>query len=482
MVAGLLYTPWMIRQIGVSDYGLYALIGAFLSYFMLDFGLDQAIARFIARYRAAGDEKNINLVLAITTRLYLIIDVAIFLVLAVIYLFLANIFKELTPGEIEKLKVIYLIAGFFSIASFPLKPVNGAMIAYERFVVLKMSDMAHKVLIIVLMVIALLAGYGLFALIIVNGLVGFGVKLFNFIYLKRKEGLKINLRVFDKTIASSLLGFSIWIFVIGIAQRLIFNIVPTILGILSGTREIAIFAVAMLLEAYTWTFANALNGLFLPKVSRMVAATDDRHEVTILMIRVGRIQLLVTGMLITGFLVFGRAFIHLWMGPDFSTSYYVALFMILPGLVTLTQSIGSTLVVVVNKVKGMAIIMFLAGIISTAIGILLAPEMGAMGAAIGVGTALILAHVLGMNIFYIKALKLDILRFFKETHLRMILPMLAAGLTGYAIQFYLPITTWFMMLAIGSCFIWFYTLLMWLFAMNSEEKGLVLGLIPGLRK
>ena len=30
IAAGLIYTPWMVGQIGVSDYGLYALIGAFL--------------------------------------------------------------------------------------------------------------------------------------------------------------------------------------------------------------------------------------------------------------------------------------------------------------------------------------------------------------------------------------------------------------------------------------------------------------------
>ena len=44
------YTPWMIRQIGVSDYGLYSLVYSFISYFILDFGLHQAIQRFIAKY------------------------------------------------------------------------------------------------------------------------------------------------------------------------------------------------------------------------------------------------------------------------------------------------------------------------------------------------------------------------------------------------------------------------------------------------
>lgn len=51
-----LNTPWMLKQIGVSDYGLYSLILSFLSYFTIDFGLSSAIARFIAKYRAEGDD------------------------------------------------------------------------------------------------------------------------------------------------------------------------------------------------------------------------------------------------------------------------------------------------------------------------------------------------------------------------------------------------------------------------------------------
>ena len=74
IVAGLIYTPWMIRQIGVSDYGLYSLIAAFLSYFFIDFGLGSAIARFIAKFRAEGNERKIKIMLGVTTRIYLLLD------------------------------------------------------------------------------------------------------------------------------------------------------------------------------------------------------------------------------------------------------------------------------------------------------------------------------------------------------------------------------------------------------------------------
>lgn len=482
IAAGLLYTPWMVKQIGVSDYGLYTLTGAFLSYFLIDFGLAQSLARFIAKYRAEGNQEKINNLLGVTTRIYLLIDVLIFLVLCVLFFFLTDIFGQFTSVEHKKFEVVYLIAGFFSLLSFPLMPVNGIMIAYERFFVLKMTDLVQKILVIVLMVVALLNGQGLFALIFVNGLVGFVIKLYNFFYIRRKEQIKINLKFFDKKLAKELFSFSAWIFVIGIAQRLILNIVPTILGALSGTKEIAIFSLALVLEGYTWTFAQALNGLFLPKVSRMVTASDDRTEVSNLMIQVGRLQFLVIGLLITGIVVLGKAFIVLWMGEEFLKSYYVALFLIVPGLITLTQEIASTLLFVVNEIKYRALFYSVAAIISVTIGILLAPTYGAVGSAVGVGTALLLCHVVAMNTVYAKVLKLDLKRFFYSVHLKMFLPFLVTGLVTYIIQLYRPVTDWLSFILVGTFFVLTTSAGLWLFVMNSYEKELVLSVMKKLKK
>lgn len=482
IAAGLLYTPWMVRKIGASDYGLYSLIGAFLSYFLIDFGLGSAIARFIAKFRTEGKESDINNLLGITTRIYLIIDSIILLVLLVVSFFLSNIFKGLTPPEIEKFQIIYVIAGFFSLISFPFTPVNGALVAYERFVVLKLSDMMQKILVILLMVLALLMGYGLFALVLVNGVVGFGVKLFNFLYLKKKTKIRINLRFFDKNLAKELFFFSSWVFVIGIAQRLLLNIVPTILGIYSSSTQIAIFAIAMTFEGYTWTFANALNGLFLPKVTRMISGNEYRHEVSNLMIRVGRIQLLVIGLLITGIVVLGKPFISLWMGSNFIQSYYVALLLIVPGIITFTQEIASTLLFVVNEIKYRAIIFIFASVLSIIIGVILSPKFGALGCAIGVGTALLLCHVIGMNFVYSKVLKLEIRRFFRSVHLKLIWPLVVAGGLCVLGQLYYQINSWTSFIISGLVFVLIYVLLVWNLVMNAEEKGLVMSILNKIRK
>ena len=172
IVAGLIYTPWMIQQIGKSSYGLYVLVTAFLSYFVMDFGLGQTIARFLAKYRIEGNVEKTNQILGVTTRLYLYINALLFFILLTVYFFISNIFIELQPDEIEKFKVIYIIAGSFSLLSFPFMPLDGVLIAYEKFIVLKLCDIISKVGIIILMVFAILLGYKLYALVAINAVIG----------------------------------------------------------------------------------------------------------------------------------------------------------------------------------------------------------------------------------------------------------------------------------------------------------------------
>lgn len=83
----LLYTPWMINEIGQSNYGIYSLIVSFISYFLLDLGLGSAISRFIAKYRAENDESQIKEMISVAYTVFMCLSVAISLILVILYFF-----------------------------------------------------------------------------------------------------------------------------------------------------------------------------------------------------------------------------------------------------------------------------------------------------------------------------------------------------------------------------------------------------------
>ena len=470
------YTPWMIRQIGVSDYGLYSLVGTFIAYFIIDFGLSGAITRFIAKYRAEGNQTKVENMLGLTTKVYLCIDAVIFLVLFVCFFFLKEIFTGLTPVEIERLKVLYVIAGFFSVLSFVWHPMNGAMMAYEYFVENKLMDMFHKVGTVVLIVIALLLDGDVYELVLIKGAMGFLTSFIKFLIFKRKSKIHINWRYFERSEMKGLLSFSVWVFLTSLAQRFRLTMMPTVLGIFANSTEISIFSLGMTIEAMTYILSTALNGLFLPKVTRMLKANDGRKEVTDLMIRVGRLQLYIIGLIIMAFWLVGNDFLRLWVGEKFHDSYYVVILLTIFNIVSLTQHIAHNVVYAENKVRYTATLTFVSSALSLVGSVLLAPLMGAVGCALSFGIAMTLDLVL-QNVFYIRTLHLEIGRFFRECHGRILPLLLALTVFFYGIKQIINIDGWTTLFVLMGLYVILYFSISYLFLFNKEEKSLMFNVI-----
>ena len=148
----------------------------------------------------------------------------------------------------------------------------------------------------------------------------------------------------NRNLLKSVLTFSAWTMVILISQRLMINLVPTYLAFWSNSSQIALFSIAISIEGYIWTFSNALNGLFLPKITRLY--NSGKHdEIEQLSIKVGRFQLVIMGLIIIGFLSFGGEFIQLWIGKEYYNSWLIAFFLVANGLITYTQIVPYTIFV-----------------------------------------------------------------------------------------------------------------------------------------
>ncbi len=481
IVISLVYTPWMIHQIGVSDYGLYSLVGAFLGYFMLDFGLSGTITRFIAKYRAVGNEQKVENMLGLTAKVYFTLDTIIFVALFVLYFFLTEIFGGgLTFEEIEKLKVLYCIAGIFSVLSFLFKPVSGAMMAYEYFVANKLLDMLVRVGTVVFIVIMLLLGGNVYHLVFITGFVGFSTSLLRYTIFLRKSKLKINWRYFEKAELIGLFSFSLWVLVVQLSQMFRLSLIPTILGICSNTTEISVFSVGRNLEGMVYTISAALNGLFLPMVSRMVQS-GNRKDIMDLMIRVGRIQLYIILLIFSGFCVFGQSFIHLWVGETFNASYYVFLLLVFVNILSLTMQIGMDMVYAENKIKHTAMRVLISSLIGLVLSIIVAPRYGALGCAVATGVALVLTQILYVD-FYQRKMGLDMGCFFKNCHMKIIPLIVAYAIVGYFVCSNFAINSWLMLIVVIGVYTMGYFAIAWFFLTNDYEKNLILGFVTKKKK
>ena len=171
IVSALIYSPWMLRQIGSGDYGLYALSCSLINIFMLDLGIGAAVSRFVSKYLAEDSQDKVNNLLGVIYKLFLGIASLISIILIIVYFYIDDIYLSLTSEELNKFKIVYLIVATFTVLSFPLSAtLNGLMTSYEKFIEMKLCDLIHKIVVVILIVFVLLFGYGLYALVTINAI------------------------------------------------------------------------------------------------------------------------------------------------------------------------------------------------------------------------------------------------------------------------------------------------------------------------
>ena len=440
-VAGLLYTPWMVQEIGSSDYGLYTLAISVINFFLLDFGLGDAVSRFMSKYYAEGKEELANVFLGLAYKVYFIVAACIAIVLIVVYFFLDQLYGNLKPSELNTFKVLYVTVSLYSVVSFPFVSFNGVLTASEKFISLNLCNLLQKIFIVGLIIAALLSGAGVFALVAVNAAVSLAFIVVKYVIIRRTTSAKPIFSGTPKGMAKTVLGFSFWAMVVQICQRLIFSIMPSILAAISNSWEIAVFGLASSLEGYVWTVANALNSMFMPKVSRVLVGDNTAESLQKLATKLGRIQLHIVGGIIVAFAVLGSRFVDCWIGSEYSVLYYCVMLLIAPSAIELPLMIANTAIIAKGEVKGRGIVYIAMSVFNIAFGAILAGRYGALGASLSICLAYFL-RTAGMCYLYKTKLNFRILRFFIAVYPKWLVASIFTALLVALASMVIPLEGW----------------------------------------
>lgn len=481
ILAGFFFTPWMINTIGKSDYGLYTLANSLITLFLTDFGLSAATARFISRYHEEGDEQAVNNFTGIIYKFYGVIDLIFFVVLTVLYFFLPSIYVTLTPAELEKLKVVYVIAASFNLVNLPFLTLNGILTAYEKFIQLKAADLIYRLLIVGLTVAALMNGMGLYALVAVNAIAGIAVIIYKYAGIKTTTKVKADFRYKNKSLYREIFGFSVWVAVTALAQRLIFSITPSILGIVASAGAIAVFGVISTAEGYFYTFTTAISGMFMPKITRVCIEEKNSvsDKIMPLMINVGRFQLVLNGLLVIGFAFLGKHFIELWMGAEYMEAYAGILLVVAPGLFFNSLEVANTLMVVKNKVNIQAWIALGCGVLNVALSFVLSMFYSVTGACIAICVSYSV-RAIAYGIVHKKIMKLNMWEFIRKCFIRMLPAFAVTAIFGVVLNYLVADAGWMILLLKIVCITVVYVLSVLLLCLGRSERAFIRSKIKSL--
>lgn len=482
ILIALLYTPIMIRLLGQAEYGLFALIGSFAAYFsIMDMGLTNAVVRYTARNRAIGDKLKESKLNGMFLILFSIIGLLVIILGILLLNSIENIFgNSLSTQELFKAKIMIIILIFNFSISFPLAVFGAIMQAHERFINVKVIAIIRSISVPLLTLPLLFLGFQSIAMILVITTVNISCLLYNVWYCFKKLDIKFHFGKIDEKLLKEILGYSFFVFLGVIVDQIYWNTDQFILGVFAGTVPVAVYAIAMQFVTLYMRFSTSISGLFLPKVSMMIANKESTSKLTQMMIKYGRLQFVVLAFILSGFVLFGEDFIVLWAGNEYINSYKIILIIMIPLTIPLIQNIGISILYAKNLQKFRSLNLIVIAILNIVITIPLVQELGGLGAAIATAISLSLGNIVIMNIYYNFKIGINIIQFWKSIF-KLFIPVVVSLMIGYGMNYLIDNDNLYYLVAKIFVFTAILFTIMWVFGFNKDEKKLFKSLIKSMK-
>ncbi|WOD43358.1 lipopolysaccharide biosynthesis protein [Hwangdonia lutea] len=438
-IVGLVLTPFIIRSLGSAEYGLYTMIGALVGYMsVLDFGLNNTIVRFVAKYKAEGDKKGEENFLAHSFIMYFCISILVTVLGLILYYNLENLYSEtLTPNQIEKAKVMMLLLIFNLAISLPGGAFSGICYGYEEFILPKITNIVRYIVRSILVVVILLYGADAVGLVILDtamNLLVIGVDIYIVFKILK---VKIKIHKIDKTLFKSIMGFSLWLFVFAIVHQLRWQFGQMIIGLYYSTSIVAIYAVGITLGNYYGAFSSAISSVFLPRAIQMTVKNIPKEELTNTFIKISRIILLVLFYIFGAFIIIGRDFVFFWVGEEYNSAYYYAMIIMFGLTPILSQGFANNILEAKNLLAYRGKLLLSLTVAGTILSFFIVQKFGVLEMIITIVFFMFLERII-MIFYYNKKTNLDMFRYYKEIYPLFVVFVITTSLIFLFTRSFLP--------------------------------------------
>lgn len=485
VLSTLLLTPFILRTLGQAEYGVYRLTATITTYLLLlDFGVGNAIVRYIAKYRVSKDRDNERRFLGVATIFYGAIAIISLIVGAVlIYIFPVAFSKGLNPDEIvlgQHLMAVIIINAAVTLGS---AAYTNTIIAYEEFGVSRGASIIQIILRLVLSFVCLKAGMRSMGLVYVQLFTTILCRGFFVLYVNFKIKLKPSFSKLESSFIREIVLYSSLIFLQMIATHLNTSIGQILIGVVvaSSAVYLGIYSVGVELAQYYQSIGSAFTSVLMPGVVRLVESGAPSKALCDEMIRIGRIIFMVLACIWVTFLVCGQDFVTLWAKAENIQAWHVAVILMSVYAFTLTESVGNQMLWAMNAHKEQSIAKISIVVANIGFSIFLIKYSPIIGAALGTFTALLLGDIVVMNIIFKKKIGIS-LKYYYAGILKGIAPsVLVAGAVGYMMNGLLELS-WLNFIIKALTVVATYGVCMLLFGMNEYEKELVIAPIKRILK
>ena len=471
------YTPIMLALLGQNEYGLYKLSSSLTSYLsLISLGIGSAVTRYLIKARTEEGKEAEEKILGLFMAIFQVVAIVTFII-GVILVFNLNIWynDSLSAAELGRMRILVFLMVCNMALGFSMSPYVSVVTAHERFIFLQCMNILSTCVAPILNLLVLFLGYASIGMAVSSLVLGIFSRFCYYFYVKKCVGLKPKYKTLPIHLIKEILMFSFWIFLANVGAQLCNTTDIAMIGAVPAlaTTGVAVYNIGATFNTIVNSLATGVSSLLTPRANLMVFQGASKAELSDMTIKVGRLQAYIVALIVFGFITFGQPFIKFYAGIGYEDSYWVAIFMMIPGAIPLVQSMCLSITVAENRHRFRSIVLLGITILNVIGTWILLHIWGVIGAALMTGIALLLGNGIVLNWYYWKRIGLDIPRFWKEIGKIFVIPIVMTFifiLLGGWINWY-NICLLIMGIIIYTVI---FCVLSWVLMMNTYEKDLFL--------
>lgn len=485
LVASIIYTPFILRNLGQSQYGVYSLVLSIVGYLTIfDAGSNAAFIRYYVQAKCKNEQETEKI------NTFFILFFAIIALLGMIVGIISGLNSSVIFGDkiadteyqlLQQCIYVLSVSVFFEILNCFF---NSYVIANQRFIFGKAINLLNSIANPIVTVPFLLLGYNCLVIIIIRLVLAVIMLICNAYYCLHILKLRLNLHKCETKVIISIVQFMFFIVLQSIMDQFNWQIDKFILARTHGTNEISIYTIGTTFNVVYMTISSAVAGVFISAANKLVANKED-EKLNVIFIKTSRLCAYVCWLVMSAYCIFGKQFVIVWAGSEYYESYIIGFLLMFPLTFSLVLGIGQDITRAKNMHQMQVVLDFSVCVINVIVSITLAKKFGALGCAFGTFCAEIILCCIIQPLYYQYKIGIDM----RATILNicsMLKGLIVPILVGIALNYFGLIRNSYCSIFIwGIFYLVIYFLSMWRLGISIDEKRLIsktIGKVKNVKK
>lgn len=476
-LVNIFYTPLLIHLAGQNNFGIYQLTAQTIATLsLLSMGFSGAYIHFFWIEKKKG-EKYVRRLNGTYVKMFFVVAM-LALIAGTVITFLSPYFfnKTFNVAELKTAKVMLSLMTVNMAVTFISTIFDSYIAANQRFVFQQSRILATTIIQPAIVVPLLLLGFSVVSVAVVQLVTSIVLLFLNVRFAIFKLSMGIDLKAKAGQTAKLIFAFSGFLLLNDIVDLINNNLPGVIVGSLLGPASVAVYAIVVQIRNIFFQLSLALSNVFIPRINKMFADSAHDDEFSDVMVKVGRVQLLILLFVYGGFIVVGKYFIKMWAGPGFESAYGMLIITLFPALVPLSQNIGIEIQRAKNMHKFRSIVLGLLAVVNIIITYCSLRIFGLQGSVFGYVFSLAVGNGFLMNLYNHFVVGLNMLNFWKSTF-KILIGSALSVVIGLSLQVVINVDDLMSFGLVGSVYAIVFYLIWYFWSANANEKNVLNGFL-----